>query len=738
MPVKISNAIRALLLADLVLASGVAQSSVRGWGVSGFDTEARRGARTHIDATDMELAELRSDGRLFVSGHNHRGAVLVPRLEFGLFYVDVSIAHNGGAAIVSDGTIRTWGRSVSSPTPTLSPTPQLPQGLSYIDVDRTAHALALRSDGAVIAWGQNNHGQCNVPALPPSPVIQVFAESNASYVRLADGSLIGWGQNDWGQTNIPTPPPGVGYVSIDHGTNFALAIRTDGECIAWGSNQWGELNVPALPPGTTYQLAAGGYGRSYAYRSDGVIVAWGTNVVPEETLPPLLPSGASCVQLVAGFRLGAALLSDGTVLRWGYPLFDVDYVGTSAPLTTPGGLYVDVARGYEHTLTLTYNGEVQAWGNNLDGQASVPSWLQAAAPWKIATHAFHSAALLASGQMAMWGNNTVGQCSVPALPPGVSYVDVALGGGHTLAVRSDGAAVAFGTSQTGATQIPALPHGVTYIQADAEYERSALLRSDGDIVSWGATFSIGQHSTPPLATGLRYTKATVGRYHTAALRSDGQVIWWGSLSTSGLAGRPLQPLPWGVYAIDCDSGFVHTTLLRSDGAIDTFGTCLYLEDVSPELQLGESYVQISTNGQVVAGRVGPTSTYVGVAPGCAGSMQAGRLVPRDTPKIGRTFGMTMFDLPANVAMLAMSFQRLPQPLDLAFLGIPGCTWQIPLDAVGLFAGQNNQARFDLAIPSTQSLVGIRFYNQALVLDPAAGNGFGAVVSDAAEGVVGRP
>jgi hypothetical protein len=46
------------------------------------------------------------------------------------------------------------------------------------------------------------------------------------------------------------------------------------------------------------------------------------------------------------------------------------------------------------------------------------------------------------------------------------------------------------------------------------------------------------------------------------------------------------------------------------------------------------------------------------------------------------------------------------------------------------------ATFRLPIPGVPALVGLKFYNQALVLDPGAGNVIGAVVSEAAEGVVG--
>ncbi|MBK7644148.1 MAG: hypothetical protein IPJ19_14060 [Planctomycetes bacterium] len=40
--------------------------------------------------------------------------------------------------------------------------------MSYVHVWAGGeHTLSLRSDGELIAFGNNNHGQCNVPALPP-------------------------------------------------------------------------------------------------------------------------------------------------------------------------------------------------------------------------------------------------------------------------------------------------------------------------------------------------------------------------------------------------------------------------------------------------------------------------------------------------------------------------------------------------------------------------------------------
>jgi hypothetical protein len=69
--------------------------------------------------------------------------------------------------------------------------------------------------------------------------------------------------------------------------------------------------------------------------------------------------------------------------------------------------------------------------------------------------------------------------------------------------------------------------------------------------------------------------------------------------------------------------------------------------------------------------------------------------------------------------------------------MPGCTAHITADAIDFAIGQTGNATVSVAIPNRQSLVGLHFFHQALVLDPAAGNVAGAVVSAAAEAVIGH-
>ena len=98
--------------------------------------------------------------------------------------------------------------------------------------------------------------------------------------------------------------------------------------------------------------------------------------------------------------------------------------------------------------------------------------------------------------------------------------------------------------------------------------------------------------------------------------------------------------------------------------------------------------------------------------------------------------MTEFDLPANLAFMVFGFSS-SSPTSLASFGMPGCDRHVTVDGAVVLLGQDQQAKYRLPIPDSPALVGVRFYNQAVVVDPSA-NALGAVMSDAAEGVIGRP
>jgi hypothetical protein len=183
-------------------------------------------------------------------------------------------------------------------------------------------------------------------------------------------------------------------------------------------------------------------------------------------------------------------------------------------------------------------------------------------------------------------------------------------------------------------------------------------------------------------------------------------------------------------------GSSHTVARRSDGQVVVGGSSLsFGVDRVPALRPGESYVQVSARFTQTVARVGPTSTYVTFAAGCSGSMPAARLVPRDTPRIGEVESVEVSNLPNNAAIMVFGWSR-NSAVSLSSVGMPGCSRHISMDASVLLVGANGRATFELPLPNWSGLVGLSFYNQALVLDPGA-NPLGAVVSDAAEAIVGE-
>lgn len=692
------------------------QDALRAWSPVTFDTDAYRLPVLQVESQWYNTAVLRADGRIYVHGSESGfGGICRPPLPPpGQRFTSVAISGSDGLGLLSDGTLMHWtNHNQNLPAP-----PPLPAGVGYTQVSIGAvHALALRSDGQLVGWHKTLGGGAPLSAVPTFPAGTSVRSFRACYlnsmVLLSDGTIQGWGYNTEGELNIPTLPPNTVYTHLWSGMNHFVARRSDGVFVSWGMSFAGQTTLPALPPGVTFvDFAIGGY-HTAALRSDGVLVAWGDNSGHQCDVTPL-PPGSVVAQMSAGEFCTLVRLTDGRVLGWGGPFGEL-------PPTLPAAQqrFVDVAMGYGPAIGLTSDGLVVPSGVN-------EPWLQTPPPVPPGMHYTsvhmgwrHAAAFRSDGQLIMWGENPNGLATVPLLPVGTRYTQVALGSNHTVALRSDGVAVHFGALN----QVRTPPVGTTYVQVDAEATAFTLLRSDGGILS--------QHSpVPALPPDLTYVEVSCGQTHSAALRSDGQVVVWPQGSWM------VQALPPGVVYVDIESGGTNLAARRSDGeVVVTLTGQSSGQEVVPPLQAGESYYQLSAKSTFTAARVGPTTRYVSFAPGCAGTRPATRLIPRNTPHIGKTHQVRLFDLPQHCAVMVLGWSRVP-PVSLTPLGMPGCQGEVSLDAALFVAGQNHQAVYQLPIPDWTGLVGLHFYNQAVVLDPGA-NALGAVVSEAAEGVIGH-
>jgi hypothetical protein len=178
-----------------------------------------------------------------------------------------------------------------------------------------------------------------------------------------DGTVVAWGDNLSGQS---TPPKGLKNVeAIAAGGFHSLALKRDGTVVAWGRNDKGQCNVPAL---TGVKAVAAGYRHSLALKIDGTVVAWGDNLDGQSTVPSnLVNIGA----IHASGNWSGALKPTGFLAKWG--------AREDEPLVPPDFAVGDrFSSNREHGITLKSNGLLSGFGRNSKCQTTVPEGVRKA------------------------------------------------------------------------------------------------------------------------------------------------------------------------------------------------------------------------------------------------------------------------------------------------------------------------------------------------------------------------
>ena len=378
-----------------------------------------------------------------------------------------------------------------------------------------AHSVAFK-DGpgqALYAWGYNGFGQ------------------------LGTGNL----ENKTAAVRVATPVP-VDRVAAGGDHTLALAFANVSSVYAWGSNNRGQIGQPTTTGASAYSslpvkvslggvvtnIAAGGF-HSLAV-VDGEVRSWGYN-------------GAG--------QLGDNSLTDKTVPT---PVLSI---GSGNPPIT--GI-ADVAAGGTHSLALTTDGRVYAWGSNAYGQlGSDPALLL---PLSLRSTA--DLVRLADGTEL------------------AGVAGIAAGGSTSYALKSDGTVWAWGYNGMGQLGLPAnaeanhqpvqIPFGqlgdVTVVQISAGLSHVLALLSDGTIAAWGFNFygQLGNNDTsnPRVSTPVRVltggsdipgsgtpmagvTDIIAFGNHSLA-RSSGVWYGWGN-NGNGQLGRPISTSGEGFFRV---------------------------------------------------------------------------------------------------------------------------------------------------------------------------------------------
>ncbi len=291
--------------------------------------------------------------------------------------------------------------------------------------------------------------------------------------------------------------------SISVGGVLALLALELHQCIlVTGKRTFESLDKIAVSVAAVLALAFGATAQAQQ------VVAWGWGAAA--TVPAEINNQVT--KIAAGGRNTMALLSNGTLKRWG---------DTYIPLPD-GNDFVEVAVGDEFLLAMRKNGGVVcsanfywAWvcsGSPSGSAATVPPGTRGSA-------GFFSASLLGPDGAVLdcWGQDGSGECHIPVQ----SWVQIDHGYQHGIGLRSDGTVSCWGANNYGQCNVPAK---LAAVRVAAGRSISGAVRISGTVAVWGYSQQAPVQPPPDL---VDVADLVIGEHHLVALRNDGTVRCWG-------------------------------------------------------------------------------------------------------------------------------------------------------------------------------------------------------------------
>ena len=260
-------------------------------------------------------------------------------------------------------------------------------------------------------------------------------------------------------------------------------------------------------------------------------------------------------------------------------------VAVSTTGVLAGRSVVDLAVGRNHSVALSADGTLAAWGQGSSGQLGTGSTTNSSVPLTVTTSGalagktvvalaagqIHSLALCADGTVVAWGGNTSGQLgngttansSVPVAVnatgalAGKTVMAIAAGDQHSVALCSDGTVFTWGANTygqlgNGTTTDSSVPvaartsgaasalAGRTIVAIAAGASHTLVTCADGAVAAWGrnASGQLGDNSTTDrnvpvfvntagVLAGKTVVAMAAGASHSLALCADDTVVAWG-------------------------------------------------------------------------------------------------------------------------------------------------------------------------------------------------------------------
>ncbi len=257
------------------------------------------------------------------------------------------------------------------------------------------------------------------------------------------------------------------------------------------------------------------------------------------------------VNIVAGEYHSLLLSSDGTLWAWGKNSYGQLGDGTYGDKNIPTQIGTDtdwawVASGWNHNVALKSDGTLWAWGRNDSGQLgigrgpgkNIPTQIGTNTDWSfVEAGSYRTVAVKTDGTLWRWGSKIYTPVQIDT---DNDWAIVAEGNGYTVAVKTDGTLWAWGNNSNGQ-----LGDGTT-----ANKNSPTLIGADTD-----------------------WAFVEAGDIHTVAVKTDGTLWSWGGNGNGQLGdgtnintNMPIQignDTDWAYVT----AGVYHTVAVKTDGTL---------------------------------------------------------------------------------------------------------------------------------------------------------------------------
>lgn len=311
------------------------------------------------------------------------------------------------------------------------------------------HTAAVKSDGTLWIWGNNECGNLGVAGGGRNSPVQVGSGTNwasavaaGEYSSVAhlytmatktDGTLWAWGDNSSGQLGDGTTVTKSSPIQIGSGTSWAqvtasyglhtVAIKTDGTLWAWGSGGNGRTGLGdtvnrsspvQIGASTDWAQASAGQMHTMAIKTDGTLWTWGNNSTGQlgktgaaaRSSPTQINSDTDWRLGVAGSTFCLAIKTNNTLWAWGSNYYGQLGVGSVSDKTTPtqvpGATWTDVSGGPDNAFAIKADKTLWAWGGNDTGALGDGTTVSKSSPVQV-------------GSAANWTKVSAGESFVSAL-----------------------------------------------------------------------------------------------------------------------------------------------------------------------------------------------------------------------------------------------------------------------------------------------------------------------------------